>query len=403
MTKRQTRLKSPDYPFMIIVAALTFIGVIMVYSATYVWSYEDHGHPYYFFLRQLLWLALGSIVMLVMMNIEYHRWQRLSLPIMGGAVLALIALLLVGPETNGARRGFFSGSVQPSELAKLAMVIYVANWLSSKGGRIRQVSYGLIPFGILVGLVAGLIMLQPDLSTSFLVMTTALAMFFIAGGDLVQLVTSGAFGGFIVGLMIIGSEWRLDRLEGWLDPCSDSTDTNYQICRILTALREGGPFGQGLASIHKTVGYIPASHTDSIFAIVGNDFGLMGCLALIGLFACLAYRGVKVALQAPDTFGAVLATGVTCWISFQALVNVASATSSIPYTGIPLPFISFGGSSLLSTMAGVGLLLNVSRGTKKKEGPQHASLDLGWRNGRSRLSGPRHRRGLRGQPGQVRA
>jgi cell division protein FtsW len=390
-----------DYFLIIILAALLIVGLMMVYSATFALGYQLYGQPTYFFIRQTLWMGLGLLAMIITARIEYHTWRKWSIPIMAGALLLLGLVLVVGSDRFGGQRWLLKGSVQPSELAKLAVIIYIADWLSSKGARIRQVTYGLIPFAILLGFVAGLIMLQPDFSTAMLIAITAIVMFFIAGGDLWQMIASGILGGATFTLLITRSEYRLARITSFLNPMGDQLGGSYQVRQILIALGSGGVTGLGLGASRQKFGYIPASHTDGIFAILGEELGLIGCLVIIALFALLAYRGFRVAMAAPDAFGTVLAAGITCTLVFQALINIAVVTATAPFTGIPLPFISFGGSSLVISMIGVGLLLAISRGTlpegeerptDQEEMTGRATYDLRRWNRRSRVSGSGHRR-----------
>jgi cell division protein FtsW len=394
-----------DYLLIVIMAALLIVGLMMVYSATFALGYQLYGQPTYFFIRQALWMGIGLIAMIITAMIEYHTWRKWSIPIMAGALLLLGLVLVIGSDRFGGQRWLLNGSIQPGELAKLAVIIYIADWLSSKGARIRQVTYGLIPFAILLGFVTGLIVLQPDFSTAVLIAITAVAMFFIAGGDLWQMIASGVLGGATFALLITRSEYRLARITSFLNPMGDQLGSNYQVRQILIALGSGGVTGLGLGASRQKFGYIPASHTDGIFAILGEELGLIGCLVVIALFALLAYRGFRVAIAAPDAFGTVLAAGVTCSLIFQALINIAVVTATAPFTGIPLPFISFGGSSLVISMTGVGLLLAVSRGTlpegeqskDQKEQVGRAPHDLRrWdgrtrvpRSGRRRLAGNR--------------
>jgi cell division protein FtsW len=383
-----------DYLLIIVMVALLIVGLMMVYSATFALGYQLYGQPAYFFIRQALWMGLGLIAMIITARIEYHTWRTWSIPIMAGALLLLGLVLAVGSDRFGGQRWLLKGSVQPSELAKLAVIIYIADWLSSKGPRIRRVTYGLIPFAILLGFVTGLIMLQPDFSTAVLIATTAVGMFFIAGGDLWQMIASGILGGTTFALLITRSEYRMARITSFLNPLGDHLGSNYQIRQILIALGSGGITGLGLGASRQKFGYIPASHTDGIFAILGEELGLVGCLVVIALFAFLAYRGFRVAMVAPDAFGTVLAGGITCSLIVQALINIAVVTATAPFTGIPLPFISFGGSSLVISMTGVGLLLAISRGTlpevaelaeQDEEKVSRASNDLRRWNGRSRV------------------
>lgn len=376
LRKRQ-KMANPDYFLLLIVASLIIIGLIMVYSSTYAMAYDDYGRANYFILRQFAWTALGAIALVVMMRIEYHQWQRFSVPVMAGALLLLGAVLVFAREKFGAQRFFLDGSVQPSEFCKLAVIIYIAAWLSSKGERIRRVTYGLIPFSILIGLVTGMIILQPDFSTAVLIAAVAVAMFFIAGADLLQLFLSFIIGGATLVLLITRTPYRLKRILDFLTALNDLAGTGYHVRRSIIALGTGGITGQGLGTSQQKLGYLPAPHTDSIFAVLGEELGLIGCLLVVGLFAALAYRGFKIALEAPDTFGTTLASGIVCWLIFQAIINVAVATSTLPFTGIPLPFISFGGSSLIASLAGIGLLANISKGAKKAALRRNAHYDLG--------------------------
>jgi len=384
-----------DYLLLVIVAALLIIGLMMVYSATFDLAYKEYEQPTYFFVRQVLWAAMGVAVLLVMARIEYHNWRRFSILIMAGTLILLGAVLFVGSERFGAQRSLFNGSIQPSELCKLALVIYIAHWLSSKGAQIRQVTYGLIPFSILIGLVAALIILQPDFSTAVLIVATAVAMFFLAGSDPFQLVICFIVGSATFAFLITRAPYRLARVVAFLDPLGDSYGSGYQVRQTLIALGSGGISGLGLGASRQKFGYLYASHTDGIFAILGEELGLIGCLVVIGLFAALAYRGFKIALEAPDSFGTLLASGITCWLIFQALINIAVITATVPFTGIPLPFISFGGSSLAVSMAGIGLLLSVSRGGQQKEQRKSARHDLGRRHWGPRLSSSSRRPGTR--------
>lgn len=380
---------SIDYLLVIAIATLLVIGLIMIYSATFALGYQLHNQSSYYFMRQLLWLGLGSIALVSFATIEYHTWRRFSIPIMVLTLCLMVLVLLVGDEHFGAQRWLFSGSVQPSELSKLAVIIYIADWLSAKGQRIRLFSHGLVPFTILLSLITGLIVLQQDLSTAILVAVTSLAMFFMAGGSIWQIMLGGALGVTMLVVLISRSSYRLARITAFLDPLnSDPLGNGYQIRQILIALGSGGITGLGLGASRQKFGYIPASHTDGIFAILGEELGFIGCLVVIGLFAFVAYRGFRIALAAPDSFGAILAAGITCSLIFQAIVHIGVVTASLPFTGIPLPFISFGGSSLIVSMASIGLLLAISRRTMPETSPPKEA-DGATRHLRRRYGGTR--------------
>jgi len=383
---------------VLVVAGLVIVGLMMVYSATFDWSYQVYQNSFHIASRQFLWVGLGVVALVVAALVPYDRWQQLAVPVMGGTLLLLVLVLLVGDDRFGARRSFLNGSIQPGELAKLTLAIYVAAWLASKGEQIRDVTYGLIPFAVLIGGVAGLIMMQPDVSTAVLIVLTALAMFFFAGADIIQLAIGGTVGGVTFLLLINQLPYARERIEEYLLVWRDPKLVGYHTQQVLMALGSGGLFGVGLGQGEQKLGYLPAPHTDSIFAVLGEELGLVGCLVVIGLFLLLAQRGFKVALKAPDAFAALLACGITCGLVFQALANIAVMAGLLPFTGVALPFISSGGSTMVVSLAGVGMLLSISRGRRigkqtGKERRSRANLDRRWGNRGTRLSGPRRRTG----------
>ena len=379
-------MHSIDYPLLLAVVALVGLGLVMVFSTTYLLTMDE---PYHFLLRQLAATALGVGVLLVLVRSDYHYWRRFSLLVMGVAVVLLIAVLFVG-EGQGSKRWLFATSVQPAEIAKLALVLYIADWLSPKGEELKDLVYGLLPFGLLVGIVAGLILLEPDFGTALLLIMIAVSTFFIAGADVLQLMTGSVFSGGALFLLAIISPYHRARFDKFWNPFQNMNGTGWQISQALIALASGGLLGKGLGNGVRKYEWVPLAHTDTIFAIIGEELGLVGCLLVIGLFALLAYRGFRIALQAPDRFGSLLATGVTCWLVLQALVNIGGITASLPFTGVPLPFISYGGSSMATCLVGAGLLLSVSRQTQRLGGLNRAALDLGGWDGGPRL--PRSRR-----------
>ncbi len=381
-----------DYPLIIILASLLLIGLMMVYSSSFDFSYRVYDQPTYFFGRQIIWTLVGMAGLIVMTSVNYHTWRRFSVPLMAGALSLLIIVLVVGEETFGSVRFLFGASVQPSELCKLIIIIYVADWLSSKGERLRVVTYGLVPFAILIGVVAGLIVLQPNFSTAILIVITAMAMFFIAGADVLQLVIGLIFGGVAFGFLISRSQHAVERLKEFIASILGAGNIlDYHVQQNLAALGAGRIFGVGPGNGDYKLGILPFAHNDSIFAVLGEELGLIGCLLVVGLFVALAYRGFQIALDAPDDFGTVLAAGLTCWLIFQALIHVAVTTNIMPFTGIPLPFISYGGSSLAVSLTGVGLLLSISRASGEEEAEEIAHFDIGRRDGRPRISNHRRR------------
>lgn len=385
-TRNKTLIPTFDYPLLVLIAALVCFGLVMVFSASYAFAYVNTDNPLYFFVRQLVWTGLGAVALVIALSIDYRLWRDWALPIMGVTLLLLLLVLLFGGVKFGARRQFFDGSVQPSEIAKLAIIIYIAAWLSSKGSNLRQVSYGLAPFAVLLGLLVGLILAQPDIDTAMMITLTAVAMFFIAGADLLQMAILGLLGTITFAGVIFFSDHARDRMQIFISSIANPIQTqSFHLREALYALIEGGVFGQGLANgVHKLPGGLPAVHSDSIFAVVGEELGLVGTLLVLALFLFFAYRGTRIAMRATDTFGTLLAFGITTWLVVQAFINMAVITATFPLSGLPLPFFSYGGSSTVINLAAVGILLNISRGGG---GIQFDALNRFWRrNRRSRLS-----------------
>jgi len=360
-------VRPADYVLAALVGALLVIGVMMIYSVSVGPNLQTgDADPFSLVERHVTMLALGLCMLLICSRLEYHFWQRAAVWLMLGTLALLVALLLFGEGVQGAKRWLLGPSIQPGEIAKLVMIIYVAAWLSSKGKKLRNPMYGLIPFSILVGIVAGLIILQPNYSTAFLIVGVAFTMFFVAGADLKQFVVSAVLAVVAAGFVISRSERAMARLWSLLtDPAKELNDGSWQIAQTLIALSSGGIFGKGLGTGGGQYGYVPLAHSDGIFAIWGEETGMFGAALLVGLFVVLAYRGFRIAQKAPDDFGRVLAAGITFWLVLQAFVNIGVVTQLIPFTGQPLPFISYGGSSLVMSLASVGILLSISRAMPK--------------------------------------
>lgn len=392
-TKSGGNTGSYDWGLLTIVATLLTVGVVMVFSASYTIGIYAHDNPFYFFFRQMMWLAVGLVAMLVTMRIPYTLWQKWSVLLMIGAFLALVAVIVLGVEILGSTRTLLSGSVQPAEPAQIIIIVYVSAWLASKGERIRDVQVGLVPFAVLMGIVTLLLVLQPKISTAVLIVLTASIMFFIAGAELRQLVVVGLGGTATFWLIIRYSSYAGPRIERYLASLSNPLESQeWQATRTLRAIVNGGLFGQGLGgSDYKLPGGVPLGWSDNIFAIIGEELGLLGTLLLIFLFCLLVYRGLRTALHAPDTFGMLLATGITSLLALQALLNAGVALAIAPATGVTLPFISYGGSSLLTVMAAVGILLSISReangASPISTDPQtaYARFNFGWGNGGTRV------------------
>jgi cell division protein FtsW len=364
------RSTSYDRWLLASVVALLGIGLIMVYSSSIVISLQ-YGSPTYFLKRELIWIGIGSLALMAGTRIHYSFWRRYSTLMFVAAILLLVAVLIphVGTSTNGAQRWFqLSGmlSFQPSEFAKLALAVYLAHWLSVKGPRVTSFRKCSAPFGIILGLVCLLILKQPDMGTAIVIALSMLAVYFVAGARLEHFAAGVAAGLALAYLALKVQAYRGARMTAWLNPWKDPSGTGYHTIQALLALGLGGLTGVGLGNSQQKY-VLPAPYTDSIFAITAEELGLLGALLVIGLFVTFAYRGFRVAANTKDDFGRLLAVGLTASIIIQAFLNIAVITASLPFTGVPLPFISFGGSSLVISMLAVGILLNISRHSGDRE------------------------------------
>ena len=360
-----------DAWLLIIVLTLLCIGIVMVYSASAFQAARDQGDASYYFQRELMWTILGIVAMLLTLRVDYRQWRRFSLIGMLIILPLLVIVLKFGVNVYGASRWLSLGSFfsfEPSELTKLMLALYIANWLARKGDQVGTFLYGLAPFIILVGIVLGLVLLENDLGTAIIIAGFATAMFFTAGANITQFLLAMACGGLIF-LKEAFSSYRFYRITGFINPFKDITSINLQLYQALLALGSGGWFGLGLGNSRQKTGYLPFPYTDSIFPIIGEELGFVGSAVIVILFLFLAFRGFRLARRTPDLYGALLATGITTWLVLQAIINIGANTGTIPYTGVPLPFISFGGSSLVVSLAAVGVLLNISRYIQEPETP----------------------------------
>jgi cell division protein FtsW len=356
---------SADYILLAVVGTLVVVGVLAVFSASFAEGWRLYGDVNYFVIRQSMWAVIGVVLMVTLMRIDYHVLRPASPVLMLLAVGGLIAVLTpLGVSSNGATRWIQAGPlppIQPSEFVKLAAIIYIAAWLTARGKEITNFNVGMLPFILLVGAVGGLVMMQPDMGTAMIIVLTTITMFFVAGGELRHI--AGLVGAaFMIGVfLIISGDYRAQRFTAFLGAEDDPLGSGFQILQLSIALGSGGLTGLGWGVSRQKFFYIPGAHTDGVFAIIGEELGLLGTLAVIGLFCLLVFRCFRVIINARDQFGMLLATGVTVWIAYQALLNIGGITRTLPLTGIPLPFVSYGGSALAATMAGVGVLLSVSR------------------------------------------
>jgi cell division protein FtsW len=354
----------PDTWLFASVASLVAIGLVMVFSASSATAYAGHHDPAYFFKRQLGWLLAGFVCAYAAYRIDYHVLRRAAPYLVLGSVIGLVLVLVphVGIAVNGARRwiGFGALSLQPSEFAKLALVIYLAHMLSARGDRIVRLVDGLVPLFIFPLLVAGLIVKEPDMGTASLIVLTAFTMYFAAGARIPHLLAIAGACSPWVAIMVLRSQYERARILAFLNPWKDPQNSGFHIIQSLLALGSGGLAGVGLGTSRAKF-YLPEEYTDFIYSVLGEELGLVGALFVLALFLAFAYRAIRIALGAPDRFGFFLVLGCTSMIVVQALINIGVVTSSWPVTGVPLPFISFGGSSLIVNLIAVALILNVGR------------------------------------------
>lgn len=396
--RKLTFIGTLDKPLIVVVGLLLAVGMMMVYSTTFYWSYQDYGSASTVFLQHLRNVGISLIGLLVAATIDYRIWKRIAVPLILITIGALIAVLLFGDETFGAKRSLIGGRFQPGELAEFATIVYMAAWLGSKSTKIRSLTYGLIPFAVLVGILGALVLGQPDFSTAGIIFVTAGTMFFLAGAQISQLVFVGVTTGGIGWLIAQRFGYAEGRWQTYVASFTDITRANYQTLQAWIAFQNGGWTGMGLGQGWQKFQALPAPHTDSIFAVIGEELGILGAALVVLLFIVFVVRGFQIARRAGDPFGALLAAGVTVWVVFQALLNIAVMLALVPSTGVPLPFISFGGSSLLVVMIGVGLLLSVQRVTIRRQHTpdrrnESATVDRQRRDRGSRVSSTRRSRG----------
>lgn len=364
-----TKVKTADPGIMFAVLALLGIGVVMVYSSSSVKAEMIYGDSLYFLRRQASWAAIGVALMIFFSKIEYRVWRKWAKIVFAINVTMLVLVMVpgIGKVVNGARRwiGFGPFSIQPSEFMKIAFVLFMAWSLCRSPEYIGDFWKGLVPRLALLGLVFGLVMAEPDMGTSLAIAGTVVVMLFAAGAKIWHLAGLGILALPLLGVLIWLAPYRLKRITSFIDPFVDPQGSGYHIIQALYALGSGGLFGVGLGRSRQKFFYLPEQHTDFIFAIIGEELGYLGGIVIIALFALLAWRGFMIATNAPDSFAALMAVGITSMIIVQGAINIGVVTSSMPITGIPLPFLSYGGSSLLPTMAGVGILLNISKHTTR--------------------------------------
>jgi len=345
-------------------ALLVVGGTIMVLSASSVTAFAKYGDSFVYFQRQATYTIIGAAALFLTSRMRYDAWRRLALPFLGLTVVLLAVVLhpAHGIEAYGSSRWFSVGpfTVQPSEIAKLAAVVFAATILDRKWGKLDDLGHLALPLLPVAMLLCGMIMLQPDLGTTLIIAGTLLMMLFVAGVRLRYLTLATVVGGLVGAGLIMSADYRRVRFLSFLHPWQDVKNTGYQLAQSLIALGSGGWTGVGLGASRQKWAYVPNAHTDFIFSILGEELGLIGEILVLAAFGVLLFAGVRIAASAKDVFGRLLAAGIVCWFGLQALINLGAVTGLLPITGVPLPFLSYGGSSLVVSLAGVGILVNIA-------------------------------------------
>lgn len=375
---RTTKRVAMDRTLLIVTITLALVGLVMVFSASAVVAGNRFHDSGYFLKRQLAWLTFGFLLLHLASHIDYVWWKRLSIPLLGLMSVLLVMVLIpsLGVAAKGARRWLRLGpiSIQPAEMVKLVAVIYLAAYLTKKEERLASFSSGLLPALIVVAVLSGLVLLEPDLGTVVVMGLVTVGLLFLGGARISHLLMLGLCAVPVVLVLVLGSSYRRQRLMTFLAPWKDASDAGFQITQSFLAFGSGGPFGVGLGEGKQKLFFLPEAHTDFVLALVGEELGLVGTAAIILLFALFVVRGFQIAARARMPFGRYLGMGITLLIGIQALVNACVVTGLLPTKGLTLPFVSYGGSSLVISLIGVGILLNISRDRQAgREVPGHRS------------------------------
>ena len=389
----RSRTSTGDLILIAAVIALGIIGLLMLYSASTDFSLRNYGSPNYMFNKQLIWVAIGIVVAFAVSRLNYHFWLKFALPLMGVTVVMLVAVLLVKDVRNGAVRTLLGGSVQPSEMAKLATILYLSVWLYSKREFMHDIQLGLFPLAFILGCIGGLIYLEPDLSAAMTIFILGGLLFFLAGGDLRQIILF-CMVALVAGWLVVQiSATGRARLASYLAGLKDPLQSSDHVLWSLESVYKGKWFGVGIGNATTKLIGLPFAATDSIFAVLVEELGLFGAASLIGLYGLVLWRGLKIAQKAPDSLGSVMAAGLTFWIILEAIINMSMMVGLFPVAGNALPFVSAGGSNLISSMTAIGILLSISRLSGKKAPVENkerrsysASVDLRRRDRRRSVS-----------------
>jgi cell division protein FtsW len=378
-----------DVILLLIVVALLSAGLITVASTSWGVSFANTNSVWDIFLHQLVWAVVGIVFMAAMYVIDYHiylraKWLVVLLALVTLAVLVVVVLL---KGNNPTRVGLFGYSVQPSELAKFVTIIYLSVWLVSKADVMHDIKLGLIPYAALIALFAGLIVIEPDYSAAVTVTLLGFAMFYFGGGKIRDVILASLV--IVVGGLLLAIVIRPQRIAEYLAGWRNIREANLQIREALSAMSSGGLFGVGAGASRFKYFSLPAAHTDSVFAVIAEEMGFVGAMVVVLLFVLLAWRGYRIAMHARDELGLLLAAGMTTWIALEAVINILTILQVLPFAGNALPFFSYGGSNLVLTLGAMGLLLNISRGRKEKDGSEAVSESAALRRGNGGRNLPR--------------
>ncbi len=356
---------SADYTYISLVGALILFGLVMISSSSVVLSVEKYGSNYSFVIKQAISLFIGFFAAIIASRVDYKIYKQYAAPMLGISLLLMLIVFIpgLGKSANGASRWIDIGpfQLQPSEILKLSMIIYLSAWIEQRGAQIKTFSNGLIPFLVLVGGVGLLVIAQRDMGTTSVIVFTSALMFVVAGATVPQMTFGVTIGALALTLLIAIAPYRLARLTTFLNPSADTLGAGYHINQSLLAIGSGGLWGRGFGQSLQKYLYLPEPHTDSIFAITVEELGFFRASIVIVLIGLLAYRGFQIATRAGDGFGRLLAFGITSWFLFQAIMNLGSIMGLMPLTGLPLPFVSYGGTSLILSLVAVGIMVNISK------------------------------------------
>ena len=400
---RDTTLNSPsnptvrrlggafDLPLLLIIIAFLVFGLLMVFSASWDFSLQAYGDAMRMFYRQVLWMGIGIIIAFALSRLDYHNWRTLSVPVMLITIGLLALVLFVNEMRLGAVRTLLGGSIQPSELAKVVTVIYLSVWMHSKREQLHDVQWGLLPLAIILGVVGGLIYVQPDLSATATVFMLGGLLFFLGGGELKQIALL-LIVAVVVGILVVKvSATGQTRVGSYISGIKDPTQASYHVRRSFEAIVKGSWFGVGIGRANTKLTGLPVPPTDSIFAVIAEELGLVGAAGTVLLYMLFIWRGLRIADRAPDMLGSLLASGLTFWIATEAIINILVMVGLLPFAGNALPFISSGGSNLVASLAAVGILMSVSRQAEPQAETDEwrnfgANINMRGRNRRRSLS-----------------